>query len=338
MHIRTKLAVAIALAATASAFAQIKINDNLSVNGYGVGSYQYLKIDKVPSFDSFNVDSALLGATVTYKPVTAVASFYYVPNTSSGLNLPTGHSGVNPNGDDLTLLDAYVAYDCGSGVTVTAGKFLSYMGYESFYPIYMDQISYADGDFLAAIPGYHEGVKLDYSDSTQGFGVAGLDSVYSPNGPTRGDGELKHNGGFEAYYTYKGITDLTVWLGYAFDSKGGFEPHSISTFDVWATYQIDKQTRVAAEYQNKDGGTGNKGYNWLAFLDYSFTDQLSAALRVSGEKISDGGPGFTKYTICPSYALTDHLKVRAEYSYYNYTDLGSIKNANFFGIQTIFQF
>jgi len=56
------------------------------------------------------------------------------------------------------------------------------MGYESFYPANMDQISYADGDFLAPIPGYHTGVKIDYADKEQGIGIALLDSAYSPFG------------------------------------------------------------------------------------------------------------------------------------------------------------
>jgi hypothetical protein len=343
MNIRTKLAAVTALATTLTAFADIKINDNLSVNGYAVGSYEYLKTDTLPSVDTFNVDTALLGATITFKPVTAVVSFYYVPNTPGNtFGVPIAHTGVNQNGDEVTLLDANVTYDTGSGVTMTAGRFLSYLGYESFYPIHMDQISYADGDFLGAIPGYHEGVHIDYSDKTQAAGIAGVDSVYSPYGATKGDGELKHNGGFEAYYSYTGVTDLVLWAGYAFDSKGGFEVHSVSTFDFWASYQIDKQARVAAEYVNKDGGIGAKGYDWIAFGDYSVTDKISFAGRISGEKMSNdaisGGKGFTKYTISPTYALTDHLSVRAEYSYYHYTDFGTIKDANFFGIQTIFQF
>ena len=53
--------------------------------------------------------------------------------------------------------------------------------------------------------------------------------------------------------------------------------------------------------------------------------------------MDDGGPGFTKYTICPAYAVTDHLTVRAEYSYYSYTNY-STKKASFFGVQGIFKF
>ncbi len=344
MNIRMKLAGVVALTATLSAFAQIKINDNLSVNGYAVGSYEYFKQDKSTSVDSFNVDTALLGATITFKPVTAVVSFYYVPNTpGSTFGVPIAHTGTNQNGDEVTLLDANVTYDAGNGITATAGRYLSYLGYESFYPIYMDQISYANGDFLAAIPGYHEGVHIDYSDSNQAAGIALVDSVYSPYGATKGDGELKHNGGTEGFYSYKGITNLTLWAGFAYDTKGGFEVNSVTTLDFWASYQIDKQTRVAAEYQNKDGGTGAKGYNWLVFGDYTFSDsKFSIAGRISGEKMSNdaisGGKGFTKYTISPTYAATDHLKVRLEYSYYHYTDFAPIKNANFFGVQTVFQF
>jgi hypothetical protein len=357
-----KLAVVTALAASLSAFADIKVNDNLSVNGYLVGSYQYTDIKNVGDTSSFNVDSALLGSTISFKPVTAVVSLYYVPAAKGG---------ANANGDEATVLDAYVKYDAGSGVTVTGGKFLSYMGYESFYPIDMDQISYADGDFLAAIPGYHDGVKLDYADSAQGAGVAVVDSDYVlpkaisgfTGSATQGDGDLKDTVAVEPYYTYTGVTNLTLWAGLAYQTKGKtltlVTPHyqsSVTTLDVWASYQITKELRAAAEYVHKDGGIDfGKGYDWIAFADYSFTDKLSAAARVSGEKVTDakaylGNPvsndqSFTKYTISPTYVLTDHLKLRAEYSYYAYknyytssTPLVKTSTANFVGVQAIFQF
>ena len=51
--------------------------------------------------------------------------------------------------------------DVGGGTSVTAGKFLSYLGYEAFDIPNMTQVSYANGDFLGAIPGYHTGVRVD---------------------------------------------------------------------------------------------------------------------------------------------------------------------------------
>jgi hypothetical protein len=317
--------------ATVSAYADIKLNDNLTLSGYAVGAYTYFSPNPGTSSDSlFDASKAPPGAgdanaidltvTATYKPVTGVISFFDFPNTAVGLN----------------VLDAYVTYDAGGGVTVTGGKFLSYLGYESFYPTQMSQISYANGDFLGAIPAYHTGLKFDYSVDNTGAGFAVLDSVFSPYGYNRGDGELKRNAGFEGYVTQK-AGDLTVWGGFGYDTKGNFQPHSVLTLDLWLSYQINKATTVAAEYQHKDGGLGAKGYNWLTFASYSFTDKVSSAFRISGEKLSDGGPGFMKYTVCPAYALTDHLTVRAEVSYYSYKDYYA-NHATFFGVQALFKF
>ncbi len=338
------------LTLAATAFADIKINDNITFSGYAVGGYMNYKAQGYDAVDSLfdaskpipggsNSNDVLTKFTLNYKPVTGVISLNYFPN------LPTS---------ELTVLDAYVTYDAGSGSSFTLGKFLSYLGYESFYPASMDQISYANGDFLAPIPGYHTGARYDYADKVQAFGVAVVDSVYSPYGGTRGDGEWQHNGGLEVFYSYTGITDVTLWAGLAYDTKGGFQPHSVTTLDFWASYNITKAARVAAEYVNKDGGNGNKGYNWITFLDYSFTDKVSCAFRISGEKLSDysvaeddgedgtvlvnvSGPSFTKYTISPAIALTPNLKLRAEYSYYSYSDYITSK-ANFYGVQVVFTF
>jgi Putative beta-barrel porin-2, OmpL-like. bbp2 len=326
------------LAVTASASADIKLNDNLTFSGYAAGSYMNYKASGLPSVDSlFDASKPIPGGgdsndvltkfTFNYKPVTAVVSLNYFPNISSS---------------EFTVLDAYVAYDAGEGVTITGGKFLSNLGYESFYPANMDQISYANGDFLAPIPGYHSGVKVDFADKIQGVGVALVDSVYSPYGGTRGDGELKHNAGLEGYYTYTGISDVTLWAGFAYDSKGGFEPHSVMTYDFWASYQATKALKLAAEFVSKDGGLGSKGTNWITFANYSFSDKTTTTFRISGEEMSNGGPKFTKYTIAPAYALTANLTVRAEFSHYSYSRYSvnemPVASANFFGLQAIFKF
>ena len=334
MNMRIKVTALAFLAASVSASAEIKLNDNISVNGYAVGSYQLTSPSPGTSTDTFQVDTSLLGTTLSFKPVTAVASVLYTPNVAN----------------EVTLLDAYVTYDAGGGSSFTGGKFLSYLGYESFYPINMDQITYANGQFLGPIPGYHSGLRYDYSDANNAAGIAILDSVYSPFNATKGDGELKHNQGYEAFYSYKGIKDVVLWAGMAYDTKGGFQPHTVLTLDFWASYQVSKEARIAAEYAHKDGGNGASGYNWLTFLDYSFTDKTSMAFRISGEKmdssmVDDGegglvsmtGASFTKYTVCPAIALTGNLTLRAEYSYTSYKNF-SVKNASFFGVQAVFKF
>jgi len=368
-----KLAVVAAFAAALPAFAQIKINDSLSVTGWTVGSYQYISTTGVgatkttpatanASADSFNADAALLGATITpTKEVTGTFSFYYKPANEGGIN---GTS-------EVTLLDAYVAYDCGNGLVVTAGKFLSYLGYESYYAISDNMISLANQQFLAPIPGYHEGVKADYTvDKTLVFGGALVDSEYSNNAAaTEGDGHLEHNFGTEGYVQYTGVENLTLWLGLGYDSKGtpvnpfglpAVSTHSVFVADFWASYQINKQLTVAAEEIYKDGGKApaapafgglptDKGSNWLVYAQYLFTDKLSAWACFSGEDVSSAtfgtgkaavsvsGPKYWKASISPAYALTANLTVKAQYSYTKYSSF-TAKDANYFGVQVGFKF
>jgi hypothetical protein len=87
----------------------------------------------------------------------------------------------------------------------------------------------------------------------------------------------------------------------------------------------------------KDGGVGDKGYNWLLFLNYTIDKNWSSAFRVSGEKLSNGGAEFTKLTVCPTYKINDNFSVRAELSYYDYKKTAA-DSATFFAVQSIFKF
>jgi hypothetical protein len=309
---------ALALALAGQAMAEVKLNDTFSVSGYVAGSYTYLKPTAATATDRFDVDSSQLLFKYTSAPVTGVASVFYVP-------------GQTP--DEASLLDAYATYDAGNGTTVTAGKFLSYLGYESFFVVNNPTISFANGG-IGAIPAYHSGIKVDFSNSAWGYGGALLDSVYNTT-YLKGDGELKKGQGFEGYLTYKGVTDLTIFAGAAFDNQSSVSGKDIVTYNVWASYKVDAKTTVAAEYAERDGGTADKGYNWLFLANYQFTDKVNTAFRVSGEKDRDAGSKFVRYTVAPGIALTKDLTVRAEYSR---QDTQGGADANFFGVQAYLKF
>ena len=338
----------LALAATASA--DIKLNDNFSVGGYIAGSYEYDSKAGAAKNGADSIFDASKGTpsanavkttfTASFKPVTAVISLFYQPGLAS----------TNSTNQDMTVLDAYVVTDLGDGYTVKAGKYLTPLGYEAFDPSNMAQITYGAPTVgtLAAIPGYHTGVEGDYSDKDIGAGLGLVDSVYSNNGPLRGDGELRHNAGIEGYATYKAITDLTLWAGFAWDSKGSFETHDVYVVDVWAQYQLTKADQVAAEFVAKDGGdslsgpsTPSKGYDYLVFENHTWTDKVSTVFRFSGESLSGntkkatGNPNYQQYTFSPSYKINANFLVRAEYSFYSYAG-GSSKN--FVGLQGLFTF
>jgi len=354
MKISMKLAAFAAFAAALPAFAQIKINDNLSVTGWTVGSYHYLTTKGAApvqntSSDSFNVDAALLGATITpTKDVTGTISLYYKPSSEGGIN-GTGT-------EEVTILDANVAYDAGNGITITAGKYLSALGYESYYAISDNMITLANQNFLAPIPGYHTGVKVDYApDKTTTMGIGVVDSLYGANATsTEGDGHLEHNFGTEGYVQYTGVENLTVWAGAGYDSKGGPQNpnHSVYVLDLWASYQVTKTLAVAAEEIYKDGGkqpfgilATDKGSNWLTYLQYNFTDKLSSWFSVSGEDVSNAtvagvsikGPRYYMLSVSPAYAITANLSVKAQYSYTKFSNF-TAKSANFFGVEVGFKF
>jgi len=238
MNNKTVLAVALTLAASMTSFADIKINDNLMINGYAAAAYEYQKVKSLPATDSVfdgtkdtpSADAVLTAFNFTFKPVTGVLSLYYVPN------LPK---------NELSLLDAYVTYDVGGGYSVTGGKFLSYLGYEAFHTGSMTQITYGlvTVGTLGAIPTYHSGVRLDYGDKTLSWGLAVVDSVFSPNGFAKGDGELTHNAGFEGFVKSNPTADLTLWAGFAYDTKGGFQPHNVTILDFWENTNSPRKPR-----------------------------------------------------------------------------------------------
>ncbi len=342
MKLRHQLAGVAALVAALPAFSQVKLNDSLTVTGWATGSYQYTKPSGAPSSDSLNVDAALLEGIITpAKKVTGTFSVLYRPSAEGG---------VSPSGSEVTMLDAYVSYDAGGGVTLTAGKFLSYLGYESFYSIDDNMISLANQSLLAPIPGYHEGVKLDYSpDKTDTMGVAVVDSIYQKPGynATEGDGEFKHNGGFEAYYTNTAISNLTIWagVGYQTKTKPGVDTSevmnpagsAITVGDIWASYVIDKNNdTIAAEEIYKDGGTGNKGSNWLVYYQENFTGKVSSWFCVSGEDVTNGA-SYVKFSVAPTYTYNASLSVRAQYSYTSYHAY-TTDSANFYGVEMLFKF
>lgn len=338
MNTRVTLAAASMLAASLPAFADIKVNDNLMINGYVAGAYEYQKIKSTPSTDSVfdgtkdtpSADAVKTAFNFTFKPVTAQVSLYYVPN------LPK---------NELSILDAFITYDAGGGFSITGGKFLSYLGYEAFDTVNMSQITYSPVTVgtLGAIPAYHTGLRLDYGDKDVSYGLAVVDSIFSPPGYgfSKGDGELVHNAGFEAFVKYTAVTDLTLWAGVAHDTQGGFQTHAVTVLDFWAEYKLTKELTGALEFCTKDGGEFAKGNTWLAYLNYAFDAKFSTVFRVGGEDLSGKtktvGYNFTQYTVGPSYKVNDNLTVRAEYSYYDYSGTGS-KDKNLLGLQAVFKF
>lgn len=300
--------------------AEIKLNDTFSVSGFLSGSYQHDKPSPGSATDHVGLDDALLAFRYDSAPVGAVASIYHVPDAT----------------EETALLDAYLTFEAGDGLTITAGKFQSLIGYEAFFSPDNPSITFANNELIAvAPPNYHSGLKIERGTDSWSLGVAVLDCIYSSTSATRGDGELKNNQGYEAFAGFKGIKDLVV------NVSAGYEGRSLSTqevfvYDVWASYQLSPSTKLVADWSAKDAGTGDRGYNWIALVDHELTDRASIALRVSGEYLQGGGR-FTRYTVTPAVQLTPALTLRAEFSRTDY-QRSAIGSATAVGVQAFVKF
>ena len=302
MKTHTQLAVAfLAAASSIAAQAADAPAPAVTFDGYAVVTAE--SKNSTPSTSTLDLTAAKFGATGKFGKVTGYASLYY-------------------NGTKTDLLDAYATLDAGSGLSITVGKFLSYMGYEAFDVPNMAQISYAQA--IATIPAYHSGIKFDYAAATYSTGFAVIDSL---NGSSiyKGDGDLKKPG-LEAYYSYKGIKDTTIWFGVADEvaSKNVF-------YDLWVSYALNKTDSLGAEVIKVESAN----VYWLLAYTKGLTDKWSLTSRVSGDS-PKGTASNTKFTLSPSYTINDHFIARAEVSYI--PSYGSTKSSTYFAAQTIFKF
>ena len=306
MKTNSKLAVAfLAAASSIAASAADAPAPAVTFSGYAVVTGSISKDSGAASVSDLDLTAAKFGVNAKLASnVSAYASLYY-------------------NGTDADLLDAYVTFDAGSGLTITAGNFLSYMGYEAFDAVNMTQISYANGGLLGGpVPAYHTGVKVDYTAGVHGIGAAVVDSIY---GPTlfNGDGDYTTKG-LEAYYTYKGIKDTQIWLGGLQDNDNGG-----AVYDLWVSYALSKTDSIGAEYLVKESDAYTKAVD----------SKISVTARLSGESSDVQDAKFVKYTLSPAYAFTDKFTVRAEVSYTDYSGAGATTTGStFYAIQSLFKF
>jgi hypothetical protein len=307
------------LAMSSPVIADVKVNDNISINGYAVGSYITYNYDGMGSEDTYlqtgaplaNADAVKLGILASSGAFSGYGSVLYIPQAAN----------------EAGLLDAYVTYDTGTGLKLTGGKFLSYLGYEAFDPINMAQLTY--GSTIYAIPAYHTGAKLDYATKTFSVGLAAVDSVFSgPRGFFEGDREYSDDIGFEAIATYTGIDKLTVFAGIASEDTHG-AADSLFIFDLWLSYAVSDKLTLAAEFDTQNDVMNG----WLGFASYKFSDKFSTAFRISGVEW-DGGGNDTKYTIAPTYTINSNFALRGEFS----MSEGDSGDYTLFGAQVVFKF
>jgi hypothetical protein len=311
------------LAATALQ-AQIEINDNISITGFLDMSATDTSTEVVSNGNSATRGAAAAGGS-SFNLDQAEIDFLLNFDEVSGqidLNYLGGNDG------EFELEQAFIRYDLGDGSNIEAGKYLSYMGWETFEPTGLYQYSFAY-DIAGTIPGHHNGVRYNYNDDFLSLGLSVLDSVYSPDG-SLGDSSY----GIEAKIAITPIEGWTIFLGFA---KDAMDANTLDRdlINFWTSYEIGNVT-YAFEFNDYDFGPMDVGSQLLVMANLGITDNLGLTFRVSeDEQDFKGGDTATKFTISPNYSVNDNLGLIFEISQ---TDYGSEGNVDSIAFETIFTF
>jgi hypothetical protein len=306
----------VALASTASA--EVKINENLSLDGYAIGSYLVTEgnaTDHKTFLDSGNrlFDSVKVAVNGTYGDFSGKVSAYIVSNNNTS----------NENGG---LLDAYLTYTAGD-FALTAGKFNSWLGYESFDSPSNAFISYGLSGYTA---NYTTGAKAEYLGETVSAGVSVRDSALAGPGFFQGDGDFSDELGYEAYVLYTGIENLTLFAGIGYEDTDG-AANELTTYNVWASYAFTEKFSVAVEYASTEDVVDT---SYLVQATYIVSDAVSVSGRVT-EQETPGADAFG-YGVASTYTITENFAIKGEITK---TDFDSGTDDVFtYAIQGLFKF
>jgi len=304
---KNKLLATIAAFGLVGSASAIEINDNLSINGFIDGSYQYSDGDigtPATNNDALDKDQGLGVDEVELNFITNVGNVDGVINIDS-------NDGVSA----VDVEQAHITYSMDSGVSFTLGKYGKALGFEREDPTSLYTFSRAYGE--SGIVGSQQIFNLGDVDNNvvEGLTVAYSNDIFSLGASFENalntDAE-EDDLNLEVAIAYTGIENVNIGLGYFFDNKSDTN-QEIDILNVHASALLGKLL-VAAEYTelNRGGNLSDlDGYLFLA--DYDINDKLGVAVRVSGNEQS-AGSDYDKLTIAPNYAITDSLGAILEYS------------------------
>jgi len=284
---KNKLLAVLATFGMVASASAVKINNNLSINGFIDGSYTLTDSDAGDT-QKLQGDEVELNVVLNSGAVSGMISI---------------DSDKATDENDLDVEQAHFTYDLGNGISVTAGRYGSALGFEREDPagLYTVSRAYNSSSFnLGDIDeNAVEGVTVSYAADSFSLAASFQNAT---KGVNLDDDELD----LELSFSYTGIADTTIGGGYFWENAAANETDVIN---IHAARSFGKFL-VAAEYIERSGTTDTDAYMVLA--DYDYNDKIGAVLRFSNEE--QAGGDYEKITIAPNYAITDNLGAILEYS------------------------
>ncbi len=288
-----------------SASAEIKVSDNLSLSGF---------VDMSSKITDDGKEDSESAASLS------LDEFELDLHFSSGS--VTGRVDLDNSSGSVGVEQGFVTYalpeDILSDASISAGRFLSSLGFEGAEPTDLYQISSSGAPY----PLYQNGVRVNVDPHEQiKISASVLSGVWNVE-----DEDVK-DPGFEVQVSVSPIENLIAKAGYAFeDIAVGNADETKSLINAFAQFTEGDLT-VAGEYNllknwgvnAEDGTVGSveDGVHFLAMANMSLESVLDAPVaitaRFSSIKMDADEEAATAITVCPSYQASDDWTLLAEY-------------------------
>lgn len=206
---------------------------------------------------------------------------------------------------------AFFTYAASDEVSITAGRFLSYSGWETEEPTGLFQYS-GTGYANYFYGGYQQGVSTKYDGGDYQLAL----SIVTDLGDSTGSGTELDSVGTELMLAVMPVEGLTAKAFYMSEKD-------TTLVNVWASYEVDSLI-FAVEFNSSENaaaavalaGIDAEASGFLLMANYAYEDfgftvryhesEVETAAGTSVEELS-------AITIAPSYKVSDNLLIVAEY-------------------------
>ncbi|MFC2109723.1 outer membrane beta-barrel protein [Bacteroidota bacterium] len=216
-----------------------------------------------------------------------------------------------PRADDANMAGAinqlYAYYSINDKVTITAGQFNTFLGYEVISPA--ANFNYSVSYLFNAGPFSHTGVKIDVApseDFSYMLAVTNSHAIASTDGNAGGEMQFGAQLGFKGQYLnfiYGGVDGSGITDNIFIDYTGGFDLSESLYFGINAAYS-----------KSKDADAGYQGV--ALYLENAMSDTFSLGLRPEVYQTTGAAEAsLFALTLTGSTKLDENLKLITELRY-----------------------
>ena len=245
-----------------------------------------------------------------------------------------------PRADDANMAGAinqlYAYYNVSESVTITAGQFNTFLGYEVISPA--ANFNYSVSYLFNAGPFSHTGVKLDYAASedlsfllavTNAHAISSADA--SESGATQFGAQVGYKGQY-LNFIYGAYSETSATDVLFLDYTGGFDLSESLYLGINAAYSYSDDEEA--------------GYQGAAlYIENTFTEKLALGLRPEffSYTSADDSEDVLALTLTASTQLDENLKLITELRYDSSDDyiiegIAAEKNATALTIAAVYSF